>query len=83
MQNIISNHHCNRCIACRMLLDCAGQQKQRLPPPAPLQTPMPWPPPRVPIAPNTPAQTLAETDKLGNLAAAFITILTVAAVRRS
>ena len=46
---------------------------------AAVATPVPAP---VPVGPNTPAETLAENNTLGNLAAVFIGILTIAAVRR-
>jgi hypothetical protein len=42
-------------------------------------TPAPAP---APVGPNTPDQTLAENNKLGNLAGAFLVVLSVAAVRR-
>jgi hypothetical protein len=36
----------------------------------------------VTVGPNTPEQTLSENYRLGNLATAFLVVLTVAAVRR-
>jgi hypothetical protein len=35
-----------------------------------------------PVGPNTPAETLSENVRLGNLGATFIVILTIMAVRR-
>jgi hypothetical protein len=42
-------------------------------------TPAPAP---VPVGPNTPEQTLAENNKLGNLAGAFLGVLYIAALKR-
>lgn len=38
--------------------------------------------PPAPVGPNTPAQTTAENIRFGELAGAFIVLLTVAAVKR-
>jgi len=42
-------------------------------------TPAPTP---VPAGPNTPDQTLAENNRLGNLAGAFLGVLYIAALKR-
>jgi len=42
-------------------------------------TPAPAP---APVGPNTPEQTLAENNRLGNLAGVFLAVLFVAAIKR-